>query len=115
MSCAECTRRGRPCVTSSIDRLDKVVDDLSEKIAKDEGGVEEAVANILALSSKIESLRQRIARNKVVRNQNNRRLDEQLRHAVENSSTNAELNASLSEAVSLGNQLERIGVPDPFA
>ena len=61
MSCSECTRIGRPCVTSSIDRLDKVVDDLSAKVKNDKSGVEEALNKIVSLSSEIESLWQRIA------------------------------------------------------
>ena len=36
MTCSECTRMGRPCVTSSVNRLDAAVDKLSEKIRSDE-------------------------------------------------------------------------------
>lgn len=113
MSCAECTRRGRPCVTSSVDRLDRVVEELSSKIKQDESGIEEAMNRVLALASEIEKLRQRIARNKVIREQNNKRLDEQLRHLVENGSS-AELNSDLSQAVTLGRDITNIGLEDPF-
>jgi regulator of replication initiation timing len=113
MSCSECTRLGRPCVTSSIDRLDKVVDDLSAKIKTDEGGVEEALNKIVALSSEIESLRQRIARNKVVREQNNKRLDAQLRHVADTSSLTG-LNEGFSSAATLGQQVRQAGLEDPF-
>lgn len=113
MSCAECTRLGRPCVTSSIDRLDKVVDDLSAKIKTDEAGVEEALNKIVTLSSQIESLRQRIARNKVVSDQNSKRLDEQLRHVADTSSLNG-LNEGFSDAATLGSQLRQAGLEDPF-
>ena len=66
MACSECTRLGRACVTSSVDRLDKVVDNLSNKILKDKQGVDKAVNKLLELSAQIKALRQRIARNKVV-------------------------------------------------
>ena len=88
-------------MTSSIDRLDKVVDDLSAKIKNDESGVEEALNKIVSLSSEIESLRQRIARNKVVREQNSKRLDSQLRHVVDTSSFLG-LNEEFSSAATLG-------------
>lgn len=113
MSCAECTRLGRPCVTSSIDRLDKVVDDLSAKIKNDESGVEEALNKIVALSSDIESLRQRIARNKVVREQNSKRLDAQLRHVADTASVTG-LNDGFSSAAILGHQVEQAGLENPF-
>jgi regulator of replication initiation timing len=113
MSCSECTRLGRPCVTSSIDRLDKVVDDLSTKIKNDESGVEEALNKIVALSSEIESLRQRIARNKVVRKQNSKRLDEQIRHVADTSSLTS-LNEGFSSATILGAQIRQEGLEDPF-
>ncbi|KAM0724100.1 hypothetical protein Q7P37_000280 [Cladosporium fusiforme] len=113
MSCAECTCLGRPCVTSSIDRLDKVVDDLSAKIKTDEAGVEEAMNKIVAFSSQIESFRQRIARNKVVREQSSKRLDEQLRHAADTSSLTG-LNEGFSDAATLGSQLRQAGLEDPF-
>jgi regulator of replication initiation timing len=113
MSCSECTRLGRPCVTSSIDRLDKVVDDLSAKIKNDESGVEEALNKIVSLSSEIESLRQRIARNKVVREQNSKRLDSQLRHVADTSSFSG-LNEGFSSAATLGAQVRQAGLEDPF-
>jgi len=113
MSCSECTRLGRPCVTSSIDRLDKVVDDLSAKIKNDESGVEEALNKIVSLSSEIESLRQRIARNKVVREQNSKRLDAQLRHVADTSSFTG-LNEGFSSAATLGAQVRQAGLEDPF-
>jgi regulator of replication initiation timing len=91
-------------VTSSIDRLNKVVDDLSTKIKNDESGVEEVINKIVSLSLEIESLRQRIARNKVVREQNSKRLDLQLRYVTDTSSFSG-LNEGFSSAATLGAQV----------
>jgi hypothetical protein len=113
MACAECTRRGRPCVTSSIARLDKVADDLAAKIAADEKSVSDTMDRIGELLSKVQEARARVARNKVVQEQNNRRLDEQVRHMVDSSVAEDE-NAGFSEAISLGNALEGMGSSDPF-
>lgn len=107
MSCAECTRLGRPCVTSSIDCLDKVIDDLSSKISADEAKVQE-------LLDQVESVRRRIARNKVIRSQNNERLDNQVRHAVEANSSSEEVNAGLSEVIEISRSLDSIDTEDPF-
>jgi prefoldin subunit 5 len=68
MACSECSRLGRPCVTSSIARLDKVVDDLSSRIEQDEEEVQK-------LLDYVEEVRRRIARNKRVREQNSKKLD----------------------------------------
>ena len=38
--CAECERRGRPCVVSSWEALDRASDNLSSKISEDEKKVE---------------------------------------------------------------------------
>ena len=89
------------------------MDDLSAKIKNDEGGVEEALNKIVALSSEIESLRQRIARNKVVREQNSKRLDAQLRHVADTSSLTG-LNEGFSSAATLGYQVRQAGLEDPF-
>jgi peptidoglycan hydrolase CwlO-like protein len=56
MSYSECTRLERPYITSSINRLDKVVDDLSTKIKNNKSGVEEVLNKIVSLSLEIESL-----------------------------------------------------------
>jgi regulator of replication initiation timing len=100
-------------VTSSIDRLDKVLDDLSAKIENDETGVEEALNKIVSLSLEIESLRQRIARNKVIREQNSKRLDSQLRHVADTSSFTG-LNEGFSSAATLGSQVRQAGLEAPF-
>ena len=113
MSCANCTRLGRPCVTSSVDRLDKVADDLASKIAKDEAIVSEKMEEMLRVMEQLQDARNRIARNKVVQKQNNRRLDEQLRHLVDNMPS-ADENAGFSQAVMLGQSLEGVGLADPF-
>lgn len=100
MSCAECTRLGRPCVTTSISRLDRAVDQLSDDIARDEQEVQ-------SLLDKIEKIRQRVARNKVVRESNNKRLEEQVRHAAESLPEE-------SEAVGVSVAADSQGFSDPF-
>jgi SMC interacting uncharacterized protein involved in chromosome segregation len=100
-------------MTSSIDRLDKVLDDLSSKIENDECGVDEAFNKIVALSSEIGSLRQRITRNKVVREQNSKRLDAQIRHVADTSSLTG-LNEDLSSAMTLSSQVRQTGLEGPF-
>ena len=60
---------------------------------------------------RVNELRRRIARNKTVRDQSNRRLDEQLRYVATDPSDE---NRTFSEAVRLGNALSSIGSPDPF-
>ncbi|KAK5162600.1 uncharacterized protein LTR77_011283 [Saxophila tyrrhenica] len=113
MSCAQCTRMGKPCVTSSVARLDAVADDLASKISADEENASKMTDELLSLLDKIQRVKARIARNKVVQEQNNRRLDEQVRHMVENAPE--EENDGFSEAIRLGTQLEAVGAPDPFA
>ena len=61
MSCAECTRLGRPCVTSSIDRLDQVTDDLSSKIEADETKVAGLLDQMARMLRQVEEIRSRIS------------------------------------------------------
>ncbi|KAI4209400.1 MAG: hypothetical protein L6R36_009537 [Xanthoria steineri] len=103
---------GRPCVTSSVARLDAVAEDLATKIAADEANASKMTDDLLSLLDKIQRVKARIARNKAVQEQNNRRLDEQVRHMVDNMPE--EENAGYSEAVGISRELEEIGAPDPF-
>lgn len=114
MSCALCTRRGKPCVTSSLARLDKVADDLAAKIESDEKDASEMTDELLALLDKIQRVKARIARNKAIQEQNNRRVEEQVRHMVENVPVEEE-NRGFSEAISLGRGVEMAGLEDPFS
>lgn len=105
MGCANCERLGRPCVTSSIDRLDKTIDDLADKVQKDKQELS------LALD-KIQEIRARIARNEKVMKQENRRLDQQIAHAVENlGPTTIE---DFSEVISAESGVLAAGFPSPF-
>ncbi|KAL8964558.1 MAG: hypothetical protein Q9183_004372 [Haloplaca sp. 2 TL-2023] len=113
MSCANCTRMGKPCVTSSVDRLDKVAEDLANKISVDEKDASKMTDELLSLLEKIQRVKARIARNKAVQAQNNQRLEEQVRHMVENLPVEEE-NAGFSEAIRLGRSLEAVGAEDPF-
>lgn len=113
MACAECTRQGRPCVTSSLDRLDRVADELAHKITADEKAVDTMMDEIGVLLRRVDEIRRRISRNKVVQTQNNRRTEEQVRHLVETLSPEEE-NAGFSEAVILGTGLEAVDASDPF-
>ena len=56
-------------MASSIEKLDKVVDDLLARIATDKKVVSKALDKII-------ELRQRIARNSTIRTANNKRLEE---------------------------------------
>ena len=113
MACTECTRQGKPCVTSSLDRLDKVSDDLASKIANDERAVEGMMDEIGILLRCVDKARRRISRNKAVQSQNNDRVEEQVRHLVENLPPEED-NAGFSEAVFLGRDIEAAGLSDPF-
>ena len=63
---------------------------------------------------KLEETRRRIARNKVIREQNNERLNDQLRHAVQADSVNELFGADLSEVISLGKGVKAVSSVDPF-
>ena len=121
MSCSECSRLGRPCVTSSIARLDKVVDDLSSKIQQDEEEVQK-------LLDQVEEVRRRITRNKRVRDENSAKLDNQLahssendpggvddRHVVDNLPSGSPSHPLLTDAAVLDIQLGDLGVASPFS
>ena len=57
MSCAKCTRCSRLYVISLVDRLDRVVEDLSLKIKQDKLGIKEVVNKVIALLAEIKKLR----------------------------------------------------------
>ena len=121
MACSECSRLGRPYVTSFIARLDKVVDDLLSKIERDEEEVQK-------LLDQVEEVRRRIVRNKRVREQNSEKLDNQLTYAsandldvAETRHLNNELLAessshpSLTDAAILDIRLEDFSMTSPFS
>ena len=76
MAYAECIRQGKPYVTSSLDCLNKVSDNLASKIANNERAVEGMIDKIGILLCCIDEAQQRISWNKVVQSQNNNRVEE---------------------------------------
>lgn len=68
---------------------------------------------LLSLLEKIQRVKARIARNKTVQAQNNRRLEEQVQHLVENMPAEEE-HRSYSEAISIGHGVESFGLEDPI-
>jgi len=100
-------------VTSSITRLDKVVDKLSSKIASDEQELAKSLDSMGILLEKIQDLRRRIATNKTIRQANNDKLDNDVRHLVE-SESNAALNEGLSASVDVDRSLRDLGMDDLF-
>jgi len=67
--CVECTRRGRPCVSTSWVALDRASDGLVDKISSDEKRVEQ-------LLDELDEVRRRLLRNRKVREVNNQRAKE---------------------------------------
>ena len=114
MSCAECTRRGRPCVTSSLDRLDAVADNLAAKIQTDEKEAEILMGEVESLLSRVAAIRKRIASSRKAQSENNRRVEEEVQHLVENLPPEQE-EPLLLEAASLSVDLSGLGSPDPFS
>ena len=53
MSYATCTRQGKPYITSSVARLDKVAEDLANKIATDEADASKITDKLLSLLGRI--------------------------------------------------------------
>ena len=69
---------GRPCVTSSIDRLDAVADDLASKIQSDEKEAESLMSDVESLLRRVAEVRKRIASNRKAQEENNLRVDEEV-------------------------------------
>jgi len=104
--CAECERRGRPCVSSSWVALDRAGDNLSSKIAEDEGRVER-------LLDELDEVRRRLVRNRKVQEQNNKKASDKWECLVRETAESGEP-AQFEDfaATDFGFQLE--GVPSPF-
>ena len=64
MSCDKCTRIGRPCVTSSIDRLDAIAEDLALKIQLDKKEAESLMGDVESLLRRVAEVRKRLASNR---------------------------------------------------
>ncbi len=107
MSCSECTRKGRPCVTTSLEKLDRVSDDLSSKIEVDKAEVER-------LLNRLEEIRQRIRRNERIQEQNSRAIEKQVAHLVENMDDFVSDNPELSDLPGMTVDLASLGVESPF-
>jgi seryl-tRNA synthetase len=102
---------GRPCVTSSLDRLDAVADVLAAKIQTDEKEAESLMGEVESLLRRVSEVRKRIALNKKSQEDNNRRVEEEVQHLVENLPPDQE-DSVLLEAASLSVDL---GPLDPFS
>lgn len=114
MSCETCTRLGRACVTSSLDKLDRVVEELSSKISVDEQKLELKLSEVELLLSQVAEIRRRIARNKVVRQSSNLRVEEQVRHAIDNLPAEGSNELLLEDISETQFGLENVGVASPF-
>ena len=78
MSCDKCTRIGRPYVTSSINRLDAVADDLALKIQFNKKEAESLMSDVKSLLQRVVEVRKRIASNRKAQEENNLRVDEEV-------------------------------------
>lgn len=106
-------------MTSSVARLDEVIDNLSERIKDDKDEVQR-------LLDQVEEVRRRIVRNEAVRDENSKRLDRELQKLVEGSADSSaegaradvhvasDASSALTDTAVLGIQLDRIGAGDPF-
>ena len=104
--CAECTRRGRPCVRTSWEALDRCRDKLSEEIAADEKEREE-------LYQKLSEIQARIERKKKIRAQAERQAQEKMRCLTQELEASGEL-PSVDQLASLDSDLELHGISSPF-
>ena len=64
MSCDKYTRMGRPYITSSIDRLDAIAEDLALKIQLDEEEAESLIGDVESLLRRVAEVRKRLASNR---------------------------------------------------
>ena len=114
MSCDKCTRMGRPCVTSSIDRLDAVAEDLALKIQSDEKEAESLMGDVESLLWRVAEVRKRLASNRKAQEENNQRVNKEVWHLVENLPPEDEGPALLG-AAELSVDLDHAGIEDPFS
>jgi len=104
--CALCERRGRPCVSSSWETLDRTSDALVSKIAEDEKRVER-------LLDELDEVRRRLVRNRKVQEQSNQKEQEKWDCVLrEMADTNPPAQFEHLAATDYGLQLE--GVLPPF-
>ena len=54
MPCAECARRGRTCVSSSLASLDRAEDDLVAKISADKDKIDRLLSKLVAAKARLE-------------------------------------------------------------
>ena len=113
MSCAACTRLGKPCVTSSLAKLDRVVEELTEKIESDEQEIETLKSSAEDIFRKIEALRQRIRRNREVRERNNSKVEEEVAHLAANTPFDPN-DPELFDFPEMASGLHSLGVRSPF-
>lgn len=104
--CASCTKRGRPCVVSSWESLERAQDQLSEKISADEQKREELIA---ALSE----IQARIDRNRRIRDQAREREQEKLDCLMREMEANGDP-LLMEDMAMVDFSMDSIGVESPF-
>jgi SMC interacting uncharacterized protein involved in chromosome segregation len=100
-------------VTSSLDRLDAVADNLTARIQSDEKEAESIMNEVESLLRRLAEVRKRIVSDRKAQEENNRRVDEEVWHLVENLPPEGE-NSALLEAAVLSVDLGNAGAEDPF-
>ena len=106
MSCALCSGRGQPCVTSSWESLDRAAEALTSKIEADKK-VRDNLFEQLAL------LQARISRNEKVLAENNRKVEKKMDCLASEASEDPQ--ASTEDMLALEGNLQLAGVPSPFS
>jgi hypothetical protein len=106
--CAECARRGKPCVSTSWAALDKAKDELSKEIS-------EAELQRDALFTQLSELQARIDRKKKVRGQAEERSREKMACLIREAEASGELSNFLLEDIGdMERDLGLNGVQTPF-
>ena len=66
LKCAECTRRGKPCVSVSWNSLDSTRDRFCEEISSDEAKRDALIEKSVALAAELAEMQSRISRKRKV-------------------------------------------------
>lgn len=104
--CAECTRRGRPCVRTSWAALDESRDKLSNEIVEDEKKREELIAQLAQVQARID-------RNRLVRAQAEKRSKEKMECLMREMEESGDP-PWLEDIAHVDFGLEGLGVASPF-
>jgi len=107
-SCAHCAGRGRPCITTSWESLDRARDDLGVKISQDEKARE-------LLLEQLNSIQMRLVRNRKIKENKEREAADKLRCLEEEMSAGGEeLGRVVQDPLSTEECLAAWGVESPF-